>query len=133
MCLKNQIINQAEDIINTLREGYIKQKLEDFELVRRQGYYNMLDPQAMKLTDLTEEDHRYIITHYEELMNKYPEIKTRVAERLKYITSANISRIIAVKGCKECIEIVSTKLDVTTDDLCDSCKKIATEIIDSYE
>ena len=127
MCLK--IIDKAKELIEILDEGKTKEQLEEYELVRQQGYYNMLDPRARQLTGLTEEEYLYIIKNYKELMIKFPKTKENVSRRLKYITSALIAKIIAIKGCKNCIEIVSKKLDVTIKDLCENCRKKAPEFI----
>ena len=67
-----------------------------------------------------------LMKNYSELMIKYPDIKVRAEKDLEYIKSANIAKIIAMSGCKNCIEIVSNKLDVNEDDLCEECKKILT-------
>lgn len=122
--LEQEIIKQAEELIDLLEYGRQKEKLLKYEVVRQQGYYNMFDPRARKLTGLTEEDYIYIQKNYTELMKRFPETKERAKRNLAYLKSANISKIIALKGCENCIQIVSKKLDVTENDLCESCRKI---------
>ncbi len=124
MCLKKEKIkDQNKKILFISKKNRIKDDLLRYEVVRQQGKYNMLDPRARNLTGLTEERYSYIIKNYNKLMKKYPNIKKQVKLRLQYIKSANIAKIIATKGCKNCIDIVSNKLDVTIDDLCCECKK----------
>lgn len=122
--LEQEIIKQAEELIDLLENGKQKEKLLKYEVVRQQGYYNMFDPRARKLTGLTEEDYIYIQKNYTELMQRFPETKERAKRNLAYLKSANISKIIALKGCENCIQRVSKKLDVTENDLCESCRKI---------
>lgn len=50
--------------------------------------------------------------------------QSRATREIEYIKSAEISKIIVIKGCKNCIEIVSNKLDVKEADLCEECRKI---------
>lgn len=122
--LEQEIIKQAEQLIDILENGRQKEKLLKYEVVRQQGYYNMFDPRARKMTGLTEEDYIYIQKHYTELMQRFPDTKVRAKRNLEYLKSANISKIIALKGCENCIQTVSKKLDVTENDLCESCRKI---------
>lgn len=129
MCLKQKIIDKANDLIQLLEESKQKEQLERYELVRQQAHYNMLDPRARQLTRLTKEQYAYIIKNYSELMKKYPETKEKIRRRLNYITSATIAKVVAIKGCRNCIEIVSKKLDVSLKDLCENCRIIATEFI----
>lgn len=128
MCLKTsqkqEIIKQAQSIIDLLQNGRQKENLLKYEVVRQQGKYNMLDKRARQLTGLVEEDYMYIIKNYTELISKYPDIKPRATRELEYIKAANIAKTIAIKGCKNCIEIVSNKLDVKENDLCEECRKI---------
>ena len=58
------------------------------------------------------------------LINEYPDIKRRALRYLEYVKSANIAKIIALKGCKNCRLIVCEKLDVKKNDLCDDCKNL---------
>ena len=62
--LEQEIIKQAKELIDLLENGRQKEKLLKYEVVRHQGYYNMFDPRARKLTGLTEEDYIYIQKHY---------------------------------------------------------------------
>ena len=101
----------------------LEEKLIRYELVRQQGKYNMLDKKARELTGLSEAEYMYIISNYEELMNKYPYTKAKVKERLNYIMSANLSKYIAINGCEKCRQQVCEKLDVSIDDLCEECKQ----------
>lgn len=114
MCLK--------PIPNELQEE-LEEKLIRYELVRQQGRYNMLDKKARELTGLSEAEYMYIISNYEELMNKYPDIKAKVKEKLDYIMSANLSKYNAINGCEKCRQQVCEKLDVSIDDLCEECKQ----------
>lgn len=121
---KEQIIQQIDEIKAMLESGKQEDKFFRYEIVRRQGLYNMLNAKARQLTGLTKEDYIYIIKNYSQLMIKYPKTKDKAKRYLEYIKSANIAKVIAVKGCKNCIEIVSNKLDVKENDLCENCKKI---------
>lgn len=121
--LEQKAIKQAEEILDLLENGKQKEKLLKYEVVRQQGYYNMLDPRARQLTGLSEEDYEYIIRNYTELMQKYPNVKEKAKQNLNYLKSANIAKIVSLKGCNNCIEIVSNKLDVKLDDLCENCRK----------
>lgn len=125
---EQEILQQLDKIKKIVRDNIQQEKFEKYELVRQQGYFNMLDPRARKLTGLNKEDYKYILKNYTKLISKFPDTKHRVKLRLDYIKSANIAKIVAIKGCKNCIEIVSKKLDVTEQDLCENCKKILTEI-----
>lgn len=128
MCLKTsqeqEIIKQAQSIIGILQNGRQKENLLKYEVIRQQGKYNMLDQTVKRLTGLSEEDYEHIIRNYPELISKYPDIKSIATGEIEYIKSANIAKIIAIKGCKNCIEIVSKKLDVKEIDLCEECRKI---------
>ncbi len=134
MCLKQKIVTEQERILqqtskiqNILKKGKQEEKLLQYEIVRQQGYYNMLDKRARILTGLTEKDYNYILKNYTELILKFPKVKEKAKSRLQYLKSAQISKIIAIKGCSNCIEIVSKKLDVTENDLCENCKKFITD------
>ena len=50
-----------------------KEQFEQYLEVQNNGLYNMLDPRARQLTDLTEDEWIYIITNYDELSKKYNE------------------------------------------------------------
>lgn len=120
----NQILTDSRDIIGILEVIKVRERLYQYELVRLSGKYNMYDERARLLVGLNKEDYAELMEKYSELMIKYPDIKARAEKDLEYIKSANFAKIIAIKGCKNCIEIVSNKLDVKEDDLCEECKKI---------
>ena len=101
----------------------LEEKLIRYELVRQQGRHNMLDKKAREITGLSETEYMYIISNYEELMNKYPDIKAKVKEKLDYIMSANLSKYNAINGCEKCRQQVCEKLDVSIDVLCEECKQ----------
>lgn len=122
----NEIIKTANEIQELLKNSKLKENLLKYEIVRLQGRYNMLDTNAIKVTGLAQNDYEYIINNYHQLMDKFPDVRDRAIRQLDYIKSANICKTIALKGCKNCIEIVSTKLDVTENDLCEYCKNIIT-------
>lgn len=118
------IKKEIQEITNILEESKLKDKLFRYEIVRLNGTYNMFSQEARQLVGLDIEDYTYIIHNYSELMKKYPEIRRQALSRLEYIKSANIAKTITTKGCKNCIQIVSNKLDVKLEDLCNDCKKI---------
>lgn len=66
----------------------------------------------------------YIISPHNELMIKFPNVRDIALKRINHIKSANIFKHVALKECKNCIEIVSKKLDVTKNNLCKNCKNI---------
>lgn len=119
-----KILGQCKELKQILEEIVLKEKLEKYELVRQQGYYNMLDKRARKLSGLTEDEYQYILENYTKLISKFPEVKQNVERRLEYMKSAEISKVIALGGCKNCIEIVSKKLDVKVEDLCQKCQQL---------
>ena len=134
MCLKQKSIVQQDSILQQTREiqkilevDKQEEKLLQYEIVRQQGYYNMLDKRARILTGLTEKDYIYILKNYTKLIQKFPKVKDKAKSKLQYLKSAQISKIIATKCCSNCIEIVSRKLDVTENDLCENCKKFITD------
>lgn len=51
-----------------------------YEQVRREGKYNMFDPNARILTGLTEEEYIYAINNYDELHKKYNDEFNKVKE-----------------------------------------------------
>lgn len=120
--LEKTIIKESRELIEIVEEVQEKEALFVYELVRQQGFYNMLDDKARITTRLAKEKYDYIQKNYAELMEKYPEIKDRVKRNLEYIESANIAKIVVFKGCKNCIELVSRKLDITVNDLCKECR-----------
>ena len=87
----------------------------------------LLDEQARSLIGITSEEYIDITENYDELIAKYPDVKERALRHLEYIKSANIAKIIALKGCENCRLIVCEKLDVKENDLCDNCKKLIAE------
>lgn len=119
-----KILGQCKELKQILNEIVLKEKLEKYELVRQQGYYNMLDKRARKLSGLTEDEYQYILENYTKLISKFPEVKQNVKRRLEYMKSAEISKVIALRGCENCIEIVSRKLDVKVEDLCQKCQQL---------
>ena len=125
--LLDEAIIEAKDLLNIAKEARLKENLTEYEVVRQQGIYNMLDPRARQLTRLSEKTYKYIQDNYEELIKKYPEVRTRAKMQLDYMKSAEIAKLIALKGCENCREIVSRELDITENDLCDECKKIIAE------
>lgn len=48
-----------------------KQKFLAYERVRREGKYNMFDPNARMLTGLSKEDYIWVMQNYSELNAKY--------------------------------------------------------------
>lgn len=48
-----------------------KQKFLTYERVRREGKYNMFDPNARMLTGLSKEDYIWVMNNYSELNAKY--------------------------------------------------------------
>lgn len=48
-----------------------KEKYIAYEQVRREGRFNMFDPNARILTGLSKEDYLYVMKNYTELHNKY--------------------------------------------------------------
>lgn len=121
--LAQEIEKNARELSEMLKEIKLEQNLIEFEFIKQQGRYNVQDENVRKLMGISKENLAYIIEHYDELMKKYPNTKKQVQLRLDYIKSANIAKIIAVKGCSNCIEVVCKKLDVNIDDLCEECKK----------
>lgn len=120
----DKIIEQCNEIQDILKETRLKENLEEYEVVRQQGCNNMLDRKARELTGLTEDEYQYILENYTQLISKFPEVKQNVKRRLEYMKSAEISKVIALRGCKNCIEIVSKKLDVKVEDLCQKCQQL---------
>lgn len=121
--LASKIIKDAKELKCTLEESKLKEALLQYELVRLNGRYNMvLDIRARLLVGLSEEDYMYIIKHYSELMAKYMDVKATANIRFEYIKSANRAKLIATKGCNNCIDKVSKKLDVKIEELCENCQ-----------
>ena len=127
--LEIQIINDIKEIKDILDEDKIKDKLFRYEVVRLQGHYNMFDPRARLETGLSEEDYKYIIKEYSNFMEKYPEVRSLAINRIEYLKSAYTAKVIGLRGCDDCRKIVSKKLDVKVEDLCEICKKIIEQFI----
>ena len=125
--LANKIIQECKDLKNMLEEGKLKENLFEYELIKLNSKAPIPDEQARSLIGITSEEFIYITENYEGLIKKYPDVRERALRHLEYIKSANIAKIIAFKGCKNCRLIVCEKLDVKIDDLCESCKKLITE------
>lgn len=127
--LAKEIIKDTKELIDISKEKKLVANLIEYEFVRQQGKYNMLDEKARKLIGLSKKDYIYIIEHYEELIKEYPEVKKQVKLRLEYIRLADIAKIIAIKGCNKCIEKVCSKLDVDINNLCEKCRKVVQQYI----
>ena len=125
--LAEQIIKECNALKDMLEEGKLKERLYEYELIKLNSKTPLLDEQARSLIGITSEEYIYITENYDELIAKYPDVKERALRHLEYIKSANIAKLIALKGCENCRLIVCKKLDVEEDDLCESCKKIVTE------
>ena len=66
----------AKELKCTLEESKLKEALLQFELVRLNGRYNMVqDFRARLLVGISKED--YIIKHYSELIAKYMDVKAK--------------------------------------------------------
>lgn len=127
--LEIQIIKDIKEIKDILDEDKIKDKLFKYEVVRLQGNYNILDPRARQQTGLSKKDYMYIIKNYSKLMNKYTDVRSMAINRIEYLKSAYTAKVIGLKGCDNCREIVSKKLDVKVEDLCENCQKILEQFI----
>ena len=125
--LAEQIIKECNDLKDMLEEGKLKERLYEYELIKLNSKTPLLDEQARSLIGITSEEYIYITENYDELIAKDPDVKERALRHLEYIKSANIAKIIALKGCENCRLIVCKKLDVKIDDLCDNCKKLIAE------
>lgn len=125
---KEELIKEVHkgflDLKNVFKEINLKEKFRKYELVRQQGRYNMFDNRSIVLSGLSKEDYIYIMKNYNELVNKYPNVKREVQQQLNFMESAKISKIIGMYGCSNCVKVVSNKLDVTLNDLCSQCKKL---------
>lgn len=125
--LANEIIRRTKELIRIVKRGRLEDNLVKYEVVKQQGIYNMLDPRARELAGISESTYRYIQKNYSYLMNKFPRTKVKAQMELDYMKSAEIAKMVALKGCRECRKIVSEKLDVTRDDLCQLCRDMLTE------
>ena len=54
-----------------MKQLITREKFLDYETVRKSGFYNILDPQARALTNLSATEWLAIIEDYSELKNKY--------------------------------------------------------------
>lgn len=125
--LAEQILKDTKELIDIAKESKLKENLYEYELIKLNSKTPLLDEQARSLIGITSEEYIYITENYDELIAKYPDVKERALRHLEYIKSANIAKIVALKGCENCRLIVCKKLDVKIDDLCESCKKLVTE------
>lgn len=122
--LEIQIIKDIKEIKDILEDDKLKDKLFRYEVVRLQGNYNMFDPRARLQTGLTKKDYMYIIKNYSKLMERFSEVRSMAMSRIEYLKSAYTAKVIGLKGCENCRNIVSEKLDVKVEDLCANCQKI---------
>lgn len=125
--LAEQILKDTKELIDIEKESKLKENLYEYELIKLNSKTPLLDEQARSLIGITSEEYIYITENYDELIAKYPDVKERALRHLEYIKSANIAKIIALKGCENCRLIVCEKLDVKENDLCDNCKKLIAE------
>ena len=125
--LAEQILKDTKELIEIAKESKLKENLYEYELIKLNSKTPLLDEQARSLIGITSEEYIDITENYDELIAKYPDVKERALRHLEYIKSANIAKIIALKGCENCRLIVCEKLDVKVDDLCDNCKKLIAE------
>ena len=126
MCLKpenrtkeelvEQILKDTKELIDIEKESKLKENLYEYELIKLNSKTPLLDEQARSLIGITSEEYIYITENYDELIAKYPDVKERALRHLEYIKSANIAKIIALKGCENCRLIVCEKLDVKEND-----------------
>ena len=108
--LEIQIIKDIRDIKDILDEEKLKDKLFRYEVVRLQGNYNMFDPRAKLETGLSEEDYKYIMKEYSNLMGRFPEVRSLAINRIEHLKSAYITKFIELKGCYRCSGIVRKKI-----------------------
>ena len=125
--LAEQILKDTKELIDIARESKLKENLYEYELIKLNSKTPLLDEQARSWIGITSEEYIYITENYDELIAKYPDVKERALRHLEYIKSANIAKIVALKGCENCRLIVCEKLDVKENDLCDNCKKLIAE------
>ena len=130
--LETQIIKDIKDFKNILDEDKLKDKLFRYEVVRIKGNYNMFDPRARLETGLSEEDFKYIIKEYSNLMEHFPEVRSLAINRIEQLNSSYIKQVIDLKGCYRCSSVIRKKLEVHAEDLCESCRKIL-EQFNSYK
>lgn len=114
--LAEQILKDTKELIDIAKESKLKENLYEYELIKLNSKTPLLDEQARSLIGITSEEYIYITENYDELIAKYPDVKERALRHLEYIKSANIAKIIALKGCENCRLIVCEKLDVKEND-----------------
>lgn len=125
--LAEQILKDTKELIEIAKESKLKENLYEYELIKLNSKTPLLDEQSRSLIGITSEEYIDITENYDELIAKYPDVKERALRHLEYIKSANIAKIVALKGCENCRLIVCEKLDVKENDLCDNCKKLIAE------
>lgn len=125
--LAEQILKDTKELIEIAKESKLKENLYEYELIKLNSKTPLLDEQARRLIGITAEEYIYITKNYDKLIKKYPDVRERALRYLDYIKSANIAKLIALKGCENCRLIVCEKLDVKENDLCDNCEKLIAE------
>ena len=125
--LAEQILKDTKELIEIAKESKLKENLYEYELIKLNSKTPLLDERVRRLIGITAEEYIYITKNYDKLIKKYPDVRERALRHLEYIKSANIAKIIALKGCENCRLIVCEKLDVKENDLCDNCKKLIAE------
>lgn len=124
--LVKELINGTNELIN-IKGDKQREDFYKFELVRIQGNYNVLDIRAKQLTGLTDDEYKTIIKKYSKLTKKYPEVRRRAFIGLETIKLANIIKQISIKGCNNCMNIISEKICI--EDFCNMCKEILNQNI----
>ena len=112
-----------------MKNEKIKDNLFQYEVVRLQGKYNMLDEKARELTGLTKEEYMFTIKNYGKLMKKYPEIKRLSLKYLNELKENELIKIVALRGCETCVNLVMKKLDVSINELCTNCQKLVKKYV----
>ena len=125
--LAEQILKDTKELIDIAKESKLKENLYEYELIKLNSKTLLLDEQARRLIGITGEEYIYITKNYDKLIKRYPDVRERALRYLDYIKSANIAKLIALKGCENCRLIVCEKLDVKENDLCDNCEKLIAE------
>lgn len=126
--LEIQIIKDIKEIKDILEEDKLKDKLFRYEVVRLQGY-NMFNPKSRLQTGLSKRDYTYIMKNYHKLSELHSDVKSMAINRIEYLKSAYTAKVIGLKGCEDCRELVSKKLDVKAEDLCENCQKILEQFV----
>ena len=126
--LEIQIIKDIKEIKDILEEDKLKDKLFRYEVVRLQGY-NMFNPKSRLQTGLSKRDYTYIMKNYYKLSELHSDVKSMAINRIEYLKSAYTAKVIGLKGCEDCRELVSKKLDVKAEDLCENCQKILEQFV----